>query len=78
LLIADLTDGGSMKLFGSRPRPRELPRNGVCAKNARGYVHLNSPRHYVQTPVKTSTQGISVARTVPLVVSYDRAERVSI
>ena len=47
----------------------ELPKNGACAENGRSYVHLNIPQYYVETAVKTSSKGISVARIVPLVVS---------
>ncbi len=51
------------------------PREAVCFQNARGYVQVNIPQYYVETPVKLSAKSICVARTVPRVFGYDRDRR---
>jgi hypothetical protein len=49
-----------------RYRSKKSHNNQACVENARGYVHLNSSRHYVETLVKVTAKGISVAEIVPL------------
>jgi hypothetical protein len=57
------------------PESKISLQEGACVEDARGYVHMNIPRYYVETLVKVSAKGVPVAEIVPLVFGQRRESR---
>jgi hypothetical protein len=51
------------------------PMKRPCVQNGCGYVHVNIPRYYVETLVKITAAGISVAGTAPCGASPESEDR---